>query len=310
MPDSEVTVKETKRVSTQAGISVLAAAFLTAAVAPTDPRWCADCRIEKVASCGGFLEGPNFDAQGLLWLVDYATGNILTVRNERCKIVATTGGAANGARFGPDGRLYVADAKRGLLAFDPRNGTMEVVLDRLEGEPLLGANDLAFDAVGNLYMTVRGSSTYLDASGQVIMLAKGGSVPRILARHLRFPNGIAVTPQGNQLFVGLFAEKSILAIRLDARTAEPQLSFIFTRTEGGIGPDGMMLDANGRLLWANFGGGTISVADGAGGALGSIRLPDGAGQRVTNMTIRGSRLYVTEAERGEVWRVDLDKSLD
>ena len=302
--DPEVVVRPTKRDSIRTGLGLLAAAFLTAAAPPADPSLCPDCSIEKVASCGGFLEGPNFDAQGLLWVVDYATGNILTVGDGRCTIVATTGGAANGARFGPDGRLYVADAKRGLLVFDPKRRTIEVVLDRLEGEPLVGANDLAFDTAGNLYMTVRGTSTYLDASGRVILLAKGETVPRVLARNLRFPNGIAVTPQGNQLFVGLFAEKAILAIRLDPKTSEPQLSYVFARTEGGVGPDGMTLDAKGGLLWADFGGGTISSADAGGRTLGSIRLPEGAGQRVTNMAFKDGRLYVTEAERGEIWRVD------
>ena len=290
--------------------SPVLALLLAAAPPDSGAPLCADCKIEKVASCGGFLEGPNFDAQGLLWVVDYRTGNILTVSDGRCTIVGTTGGAANGARFGPDGRLYIADAKRGLLIFDPKSRALEVWIDRLEGEPLVGANDLAFDAAGNLYATVRGTSTYLNPTGRVIMIPKGQSIPRILARDLRFPNGIAVNPAGTQLFIGLFSEKQILAINLDPKTAEPQLSYVFVRTQAGIGPDGMALDAKGRLLWADFGGGGISAADGEGRALGSIRLPDGAGQRVTNMARRGPYLYLTEADRGEIWRVALDSSLD
>lgn len=268
-----------------------------------DPTPCTDCVPERIAHCGGFLEGPNFDADGLLWVVDYRTGNILTVKDGVCRVAASTGGAANGARFGPDGRLYVADAKRGLLIFDPKRKTLTTWIDRLEGAPLLGANDLAFDGEGDLYVTVRGTATYLDASGRVILIPKGSSEPQVLARNLRFPNGIAVNRAGTQLFVGLFSEKTILAINLDPATRAPQLSYVYAHTEGGIGPDGMMLDGDGRLLWADFGGGTVTIADAAARIQGRIRLPAEAGQRVTNITRHGDAFYLTEADKGEIWRV-------
>lgn len=296
----------------RAALAILMVASLPAVSSAQDDssRDCPHCAIEKFASCGGFLEGPNFDARGLLWVVDYRTGNILTVADGRCSIVATTGGAANGARFGPDGRLYIADARRGLLVLDPESMAITVWIDQLEGAPLLGANDLAFDAAGNLYVTVRGASTYLDPSGRVIVVPRGTAAPRVLARDLRFPNGVAVTPDGARLFVGLFSEKAILCINLDPATQEPQLSYVFVHTRGGVGPDGMMVDAGGRLWWADFGGGAVSAADAAGRELGSIRLGEGAGARITNMAVRDEHLYITEADRGEIWRVPLNARLE
>ncbi|HWL47901.1 MAG TPA: SMP-30/gluconolactonase/LRE family protein [Sphingomonadaceae bacterium] len=260
----------------------------------------------KVATCGGFLEGPNIDAEGKIWAVDYYTGNVLTVANGACAIIGATGGAANGARFGPDGRLYIADAKRGLLTLDPASGVVAVWIDQVEGEPLVGANDLVFDGAGNLYVTVRGNSTYLDPVGQVVMVPHGSRAAKTLVRGLRFPNGIAVDAAGTRLFVGLFSEKTILAINLDPRSHAPQLSYVFAHTRGGIGPDGMMLDQKGRLYWADFGGGTITVADDAAHILGQIRLPDDAGACVTNMAWHDGAIYVTEADRGEIWKIALD----
>ena len=37
---------------------------------------CGDCKVEKVASCGAgkFLEGPNFDKEGVLWMVGLMAG--------------------------------------------------------------------------------------------------------------------------------------------------------------------------------------------------------------------------------------------
>lgn len=281
----------------------LGATLLMAGSVQQPPRICADCAPEKVASCGGFLEGPNFDAAGKLWVVDYRTGNILTVVDGACTVIATTGGAANGARFGPDGQLYIADARRGVLVLDPETRALTVWIDQLEGAPLVGANDLVFDAAGNLYLTVRGSSTYLDPSGRVVVVPHGEDAPRVIAHGLPFPNGIAVTPQGSQLFVGLFSEKAILSINLAAETLEPQLSYVFVRTDGGVGPDGLMLDGQGRLWWANFGAGSVSVANNAAQVIGSIRLGDGAGMRTTNMVVHDGYLYITEADRGEIWRV-------
>lgn len=293
------------------GVLALAvAAFLVAGARQESAVTCADCVPEKVASCGGFLEGPNFDAAGKLWVVDYRTGNILTVADGVCSIIANTGGAANGARFGPDGRLYIADAKRGVLILDPATAAVSVWIDQLEGEPLVGANDLVFDAAGNLYLTVRGASTYLEATGRVVVVPRGQDAPRVIARGLRFPNGIAVTPQGVQLFVGLFSEKAILSLNLAPETLDPQLSYVFVHTDGGVGPDGLMLDAGGRLWWANFGTGSVSVADGAGRVLGSIRLGEAAGLRTTNMVVHDGDLYITEADRGEIWRIPLTDAQD
>ncbi len=302
-----------KRRSISAGFAVLVAAGLangplSHAALPSSELPCLDCAVERVAQCGGFLEGPNFDAQGTLWTVDYQTGNIIAVKDGKCRVAGDTGGAANGARFGPDGRLYIADAKRGLLVFDPDRGTVTVWIDRLEGAPMVGANDLVFDKGGNLYATVRGTATYLNPTGRVILVPRGSDAPIVLARNLRFPNGIAVKPDGTQLFVGLFSEKAILAINLDPATYEPQLSYVFVRTQGGIGPDGMTLDGEGRLLWADFGGRTITIADGRAQVIGQVRLPEAAGSKVTNIVGHDGAYYVTEAERGEIWRVPAQRS--
>ncbi len=80
---------------------------------------------------------------------------------------------------------------------------------------------------------------------------------------------------------------------------------VFVRTEGGNGPDGMAVDAAGRLFWANFSGGTIGVADAVGHPVGEIRLPPEAGLKVTNVTFHEGFLYITEADKGDIWRMPI-----
>mgnify|MGYP000264038940 FL=1 len=81
---------------------VLLAAALSAAISlqsalaqPTNPlaEICGDCKVEKVASCGAgkFLEGPNFDKDGVLWMVGLMAGEILKVAKDGQCTVAKTG---------------------------------------------------------------------------------------------------------------------------------------------------------------------------------------------------------------------------
>src|SRR5438309_12080282 len=59
---------------------------------------------------------------------------------------------ANGMRFGPDGRLYVAQAFGSQVsAIDPRTGEVSVISP--VGGPIVGPDDLAFDSKGTLYAT-------------------------------------------------------------------------------------------------------------------------------------------------------------
>lgn len=271
---------------------------------------CGDCRPALHVHCDGFLEGPNFDRDGHLWSVDYKGGNIVEVVDGVCRVVANTGGMPNGSRFHPDGRLFIADARRGLLIFDPRDRSITVRAATVASKPIVGANDLVFDKAGGLYMTVVAGASALHPSGMVLYLRPGErSQPQVVADGLAFPNGLTLSPDGTRLYVGLYAEKTILVLP-PADRAPPYLTcWVFARTEGGIGPDGMMADARGRLWWANFGDGAISVAGATGRLIGRIALPAPSGPGTTNMTVHDGALYITEASHGDIWRLPLTSAV-
>jgi gluconolactonase len=267
---------------------------------------CGECRAEHYAHCGVFVEGPNFDRDGRLWTVDYRGGGIIEIVDGICRTVANTGGQANGSRFDKDGRLFVADAQRGLLIFDPRTKMLSVRAATVAGKPIVGANDLVFDQAGGLYMTARNTATRLEPNGMVIYLPPGEkSEPRILADGLPFPNGIALSADGTRLFVGLYADKSVIVLPPADRPLPYLTSWTYLHTEGGVGPDGMTVDVDGRLWWANFGDGAISVAGPTGRFIGRIELPPEAGKGTTNVTVHDGYLYITEALKGDIWRVRL-----
>ena len=40
---------------------------------------CGNCQFERVATCGGFLEGLSVDAAGVLWVMDVTGDRILSI---------------------------------------------------------------------------------------------------------------------------------------------------------------------------------------------------------------------------------------
>jgi gluconolactonase len=288
-----------------AAITALFALSAQGAPAATIADICGECVPERFATCGGFLEGAAFARDGTLWVVDVISGAIRSVSaNGTCTQRATTGGAGNGARFHKDGRLFIADIQRGILAFDTKTLKLETVVDSFGGKKLPSANDMVFDDEGGLYFTEPHNTGILDPTGNVFYLppAKGAALHKV-ATGLAFPNGIVLSADRKLLLVGQWSDKSIVAIPTVTNKEPVRVTYTWLRTVGGVGPDGMAQDAKGNLYWAIFGGSAVGVAGPDGVPIGTIRLPAGAGPYVTNMAFHGGWLYVTEATKGEIWRV-------
>jgi len=281
------------------GTAAMIATMLSSGAAAQTP--CKSCKFEKVATCGGFLEGPSVDKSGRLRVVDFASGDVLEVSSGKCTRVANSGGRANGSRLDSNDTLYLADALRGVLKMQ-KDGSFTVDIPAPAGPGQQGANDLAFDREGGLYYTVPGASGYSNRVGKVYYRAIG-KAPVEFATGLAFPNGIAVSDDGKYVYVGQFSDKTILAIPSVQNKDMLKGDYVLAHTSGGIGPDGMILDSKKRIIWANFASGSIGVAAPDGTVLGNIPLPQGAGTFVTNIAEHDGVYYITEAAKGEVWKL-------
>jgi sugar lactone lactonase YvrE len=289
---------------------LLLACSAVVAAEPSMQALCGKCVAAKFATCGGFLEGASIDPTGGLWVLDLSGDRILNVTDKgECVARGKAGGGPGGSKFTHDGRMIIT-GRKGLLSFDPATGQVTTLVDTFEGKPLLAPNDLALDKDEGVYFTVPSGSDLRKRDGRVFYLAPGASAPTLVADQIAFPNGIAVSADGRSVLVSEFAEKRVLLF--PAVTAKfipggaPLLSYVYTYTQSGVGGDGIAFDGHGRLYTANITSGAVEVFAPDASHVGFIRLPEGAGPNVTNLAFRGSYLYVTEASRGEVWRVHLN----
>ncbi|WP_405546606.1 SMP-30/gluconolactonase/LRE family protein [Streptomyces phaeochromogenes] len=133
-----------------------------------------------------------------------ADGRVLRVRPRgpaRVEQIARTGGRPLGLAVLPDGRLLVCDAERGLLRVTPK-ADVEVLVDRVAGEPLRFCSSVAAAADGTVYFTASsrrfglqewlGDLMERTATGRLLRLPPGGDEPEVLLDDLDFANGVVL----------------------------------------------------------------------------------------------------------------------
>src|SRR5258707_2257465 len=100
-----------------------------------------------------FLEGPSFDRAGNLYVVDIPFGRVFRVSLAGdWALVAEYDGWPNGLKIHRDGRIFIADYRRGLMLLDlssgPAGSTVTPLLETRHSEGFKGLNDLFFAANG------------------------------------------------------------------------------------------------------------------------------------------------------------------
>ena len=161
-------------------------------------------------------------------------------------------------------------------------GALIDLIDRdAEGRPFVHPNDSSADGLGGVYLTATGEfSLAAPATGAVLHHEAGGALRR-LAQGIRYANGIAVDRARRRVLVSEHLNRRILAFPLhdDGSLGAPAPFFDLAAlapvagSDPLAGPDGLELDAEGRLYVAEYGAGRIHriAADGRWqGSLGGL----------------------------------------
>lgn len=247
-----------------------------------------------------FLEGPVFDGDGNLYVTDIPFGRIFRIdpRGEWHQ-VAEYDGEPNGMKFLDARTLLVTDYKNGLMRVDVRDGSVTPHLLRRNSERFKGVNDLVLDSRGNVYFTDQGQTGLHDPTGRLYRLHPGGQLDLLLS-NVPSPNGVALSPDEKVLYLAVTRDNCVWRVPLLADGSVAKVNRFFT-SYGPSGPDGLAVDAQGRLLVANPGLGYVWVLNACAEPVMVLRGE--AGASLTNLAFGGpglTTLFVTDSTHGSV----------
>lgn len=247
-----------------------------------------------------FLEGPAFDRDGNLYMVDIPYGRILRMSPKgEFDVAAEYDGWPNGIAIHKDGSIFITDYRRGILRCDPKTGRVEDFLTHNQSEGFKGVNDLTFSRDGDLYFTDQGQTGIHDPTGRVY---RHGADERLdcLITNGPSPNGIVLDPQDKVLYVAMTRANCMWHCPLKGGGISK--AGVFAVLPGIHGPDGLAMDEAGNLSAAHARPGIVWLFSPLGEPLARVqsRKP---GNRMTNMAYGGAdrkTLYVVDSYRGEV----------
>jgi gluconolactonase len=257
----------------------------------------------KILAQLNFPEGPSFDRNGNIWLVEKGAGNLIYISNHLSKRFYV-GGAPNGIAIDNNNLVWFCDSKQNSIrTFNPITKTTTTVIDQIDGTALKMPNDLTFDKFGNLIFTCPGNSLD-DDTGYICCLDAERKLTKIF-EGLYYPNGLAFNKMQSHLYVAETGTHKIWKFEWIAMTLTNKE--LFVETGGPIGPDGIAFDEDENLYVAVYGSGKIKSWDNTGHELPPIIT---GGKNPTNCAIdplgvRG--IIITEAENGVLIQYPLTK---
>lgn len=218
-----------------------------------------------------FVESPRWH-DGRLWFADWGTNEIIAVdANGTSEVVAPgPGGFGWSIDWLPDGRLLVTGT--GLLRRES-DGSLVAHADLSELED--DWNELVVDGRGNAY--VNGGIDFEPAEGVppgiIALVTPDGEVHQV-ADGLAFPNGMAVTPDNRTLIVAESYGERLTAYDIGHDgTLSGRREWAATPRDH---PDGICLDADGAVWYADVGNRhCVRVGEG-GEVLHTVALDRGA----------------------------------
>jgi gluconolactonase len=252
-----------------------------------------------------FIEGPSFDPEGNLYIVDIPFGRIFKITpDKKWSLVVEYDGWPNGLKIGRDGRILVADYMHGIMEFDARAGRMLPVLTSRNSESFRGCNDLHIASNGDVYFTDQGQTGLHDPTGRVYRQKTDGRLDCLIDTGIS-PNGLVLDPNEAVLFVAMTRDNAVWRMPFMKDGSVSKVGR-FCSLFGPSGPDGMTMDQAGRLFVAHASLGHVFVFAPNGECI--ARIKSCAGHSCTNVAIGGEkrdRLYITESVTGSVLVADI-----
>lgn len=224
-----------------------------------DPGW------EMVVGGLKFTDAACSDAGGNFYFCDLGAGtgiNKITPDGQLSTVTKVVP-KISGLKIAPDGRFIAADQgdPKRIVAIDPNTDAVEVLAEDIQ------PNDLVVSRKGFVYVTVTGA-------GEVVLI-KGPGHSQVVAKGIKGPNGIALSPDEGTLAVSEYSGTNVWTYRvksdgtLDA--AEPYMTLRRVPGRADAGGDGSTVDEEGRYYVTSHAG--IQMFDATGRISGVLLRP-------------------------------------
>lgn len=266
----------------------------------------------QVEPSGAFLEGPAFDLDSNLYVSSLFDSRILKISpdEEVTTIFSEPGLLPDGIAIHQDGRLFVVCLSGRIVVLDSDGNYLSDITAKYNGKPT-SANDLVFDADGNLYVTdFTGNAS--DPSGGVYHFSASDNYQTVtpVFENMASANGVALAPEGSVLWVSETSRMQLHRLELleDGVTVNPiagaGIPYRFTGGPGGC--DSLAVDVHGNVYQALIFQGRLLILNKAGIPIANVVIPgrdEGKLLRTTNVAFKPGtdEVYITVSDDNEAW---------
>ncbi len=251
-----------------------------------------------------YAEGPLWHGN-TLYYVEYSKHRVMKWKGETNTELWHRDGC------GPASIIDVSDTKLLVSCYDDnylaeinlQGTTVRKLSTDTSGKPFTGPNDFAKDSRGGVYFSASGKfDVEAPPEGKVLYISLEGQIQES-ADGLHYPNGLAVSGKGNELYVNEHLSSRIRHFAITEPGSLTDLG-VFSRiailsdspyrNEPYSGPDGLKINIRGHLFVCHYGASEILVLDKRGERITSVPVPD---RYVTNANFGSSEreLFVTTA---------------
>jgi len=297
-------------------LSLILLLVLSSIYAQTGRIFPVDQKPQKVFEKGFFTEGPavgndeciyfsdlTFTSEtdmeaGILWKYDPLRDTTVVFRSPS--------GMSNGIRFDKQANMVVCEGAdfggRMIIRTNMKTGKSKIIAGLYNGHPFNSPNDLTIDKQGNIYFTDPRYTGFERVEQPVMGVYRINTDNNIelIIDDIPMPNGIALSPDENTLYVGCNYEgdedhQPVSAIYCYSISGNGSITFYkeLIRFKDDAGPDGIKVDMKGNIFVTvrDENNPQIRVYNPEGDIIDALNLPEVPSN--LTFTSGGKEIYIT-----------------